>query len=415
MMALLDRRTPGRAAFAFIFITVALDMLALGIVVPVFPKLVIQFEGGDVARAAEIVGFLIAGWAAMQFLFSPAIGALSDRFGRRPVVLLSNLGLGLDYLLMALAPSLSWLAIGRVISGITSASFATAGAYIADVTPADQRAAKFGLLGAAFSIGFIAGPALGGLLGAIDLRLPFWVAAALSLANATYGYFILPESLAPEKRAPFTWRKANPVGSLTLLRSHPELLGLAAAAFLSRISHDAMPSTFVVYVDHRYGWNESSVGWALAAVGVCTMLVQAGLVRPAVAWLGDRRALFSGLLFGAICFFAFGLADTGMLFLIGIPFSALYGLAGPAMQSLMTRRVGAAEQGQLQGALASLGGISGLISPLIFAGILARTIGTDALIPVPGASMMLAGIVLVGALLVAWWTTRAAEGGIRHG
>jgi DHA1 family tetracycline resistance protein-like MFS transporter len=223
-------RTPGRAAFAFIFVTVALDMLALGIMAPVLPKLVIQMEGGDVARAASITGVFGFAWAAMQFLFSPLLGAVSDRFGRRPVVLLSNLGLGLDYVVMALAPTLSWLFVGRIVSGITAASFSTAGAYIADVSPPEKRAAQFGMLGAAFGLGFIIGPAAGGLLGGVDLRLPFWVAAALSLANACYGFFILPESLPRERRARLELAKANPLGSLRLLRSRPALLAAALLA-----------------------------------------------------------------------------------------------------------------------------------------------------------------------------------------
>src|SRR5580692_8391546 len=222
-------KSHGRAAFAFIFITVALDMVALGIIIPVLPRLIVQFEQGDMAMAATQTGVFAFVWAAMQFVFAPVMGALSDRFGRRPVVLLSNFGLGCDYVLMALAPTLSWLFVGRVISGITSASFPTANAYIADVTPEDQRAAKFGMLGAAFGLGFIIGPALGGMLGGMGLRYPFWAAAGLSLANAAYGFFILPESLPKERRAAFSLRKANPIGSLKLLRSHRELFGLATA------------------------------------------------------------------------------------------------------------------------------------------------------------------------------------------
>src|SRR6188768_828086 len=259
---------PTRAAFLFIFITVALDMLALGVMIPVLPKLIIEFEHGNVAEAAGAAGLFGFAWAAMQFVFSPLLGAISDRHGRRPVILLSNLGLGLDYLLMALAPSLSWLFVGRLISGITSASFSTAGAYIADVTPEDERAAKFGMLGAAFGLGFVVGPALGGLLGGISLRLPFYAAAGLSLLNALYGFFILPESLPEEKRAPFIWSRANPVGALDLLRSHPRLLGLALITFLANMAHDSLPSVFVLYTDYRYHWGERMVGFCLAVVGV---------------------------------------------------------------------------------------------------------------------------------------------------
>ena len=236
-------RRPGRAAVAFVFVTILLDTLALGVMVPVLPKLIVEFEGGDMVRAASITGLFGLAWAAMQFLASPVLGALSDRFGRRPVILLSNLGLGLDYVLMALAPNLTWLLIGRLISGITSASASTVAAYVADVTPPEQRAAKFGLLGAAFGFGFIAGPALGGLLAGIDPRLPFWAAAALSLANAAYGLLVLPESLPPERRARFSWTGASPLGAMALLRSSPALLGLAGAAFLMILAQNPYPAS----------------------------------------------------------------------------------------------------------------------------------------------------------------------------
>ena len=253
---------PRRAAFAFVFVTVLLDMFAIGIIIPVLPKLVEDFMGGDTARAAIVYGVFGTAWALMQFLFSPMLGSLSDRFGRRPIILLSNFGLGLDYILMALAPSLRWLFVGRVISGITAASISTAGAYIADVTPPEERAAKFGLLGAAFGAGFVIGPALGGLLGGISPRLPFWVAAGLSLANGMYGLFVLPESLKREQRTPFSWRKANPVGALKLLRSHHELWGLTCVVFLSNLAHAALPSVAVLYMSYRYNWDTNMVGAA---------------------------------------------------------------------------------------------------------------------------------------------------------
>lgn len=239
-------------------------MLALGMSLPVLPRLVVDFLGGDTARAAEIYGLFGTVWALMQFVCAPLLGALSDRFGRRPVILLSNLALGLDYVLMALAPTLGWLFVGRVISGITASSFSTAGAYVADVTPPERRAAGFGMLGAAFGLGFILGPALGGVLGAVDPRLPFWVAAAFSLLNFLYGLFVLPEPLPEARRAPFSWRRANPVGALTLLRSHPALMGLAAVHFMHRVAHDVLPSTFVLYTSYRYAWDERMVGVTLA-------------------------------------------------------------------------------------------------------------------------------------------------------
>ncbi|HYV89072.1 MAG TPA: MFS transporter, partial [Candidatus Polarisedimenticolia bacterium] len=289
---------PRQAAMVFIFITILLDMLSLGIIIPVWPRLVVNFLAGDNVRAAVIFGQIGTAWAAMQFIFSPIQGALSDRFGRRPIILLSNLGEGLDYIVMAWAPSLGWLLFGRLVSGATAASISTAFAYIADVTPPEKRAGRYGLLGAAFGIGFVIGPAIGGLVGAIDPRLPFWVAGALSLANFAYGFFVLPESLAKERRSPFRWRRANPVASLVLLRSHPELSGLSIVYFLGQLAHVVLPSTFVLYAGYRYGWGEQAVGLTLAGVGVCSMIVQVGLVSQAVTWFGERRALMIGLFFG---------------------------------------------------------------------------------------------------------------------
>ncbi len=401
-----EPRAPGRAAFAFIFVTVMLDMLALGIIIPILPKLVVAFEAGDTVNAAVIFGVFGFAWAAMQFLFSPVLGALSDRVGRRPVVLASNLGLGLDYILMAMAPTLGWLFVGRLISGITSASFSTAGAYIADITPAEKRAARFGLLGAAFGLGFIVGPAVGGVLGAIDLRLPFWVAGGLSLTNALYGFFILPESLPKERRSPFNWRKANPLGALRFLRSYPALLGLAAASFLYRVAHDSLSTVFVLYGDFRYGWTEAVTGLVLAAVGVATMIVQGGLIRPVVARLGDLRSVYLGLYCGIAGFAVFALAPTTEIFLIGTALLALLGFVSPSLQSLMTQRVGATEQGQLQGALASLGGISGMMAPLLYSQVFAFSIDAGRPVYLSGTAFLLSSFVLLGCLLLVWRTQR---------
>src|SRR6202034_900207 len=259
------------AAVAFIFVTILLDMLALGLIMPILPKLVESFVDNDTAQAARIFGVFGTAWALMQFFFSPILGSLSDRFGRRPVVLLSNFGLGLDYVLMALAPSLIWLFVGRVISGITSASISTAFAYIADITPAEKRAAVFGKVGAAFGAGFILGPAIGGLLGDIDPRLPFWAAAGLSFANTLYGLLILPESLPPDPRSPFRWESANPLGALHLLRSDPTLARLSVVNFIAQLAHVVLPSTFVLYATYRYGWDAKTVGVTLAMVRVWPM------------------------------------------------------------------------------------------------------------------------------------------------
>jgi DHA1 family tetracycline resistance protein-like MFS transporter len=397
---------PRRAAVAFIFITLLLDMLALGMIIPVLPKLVERFVGGDTARAAEIFGVFGTAWALMQFFFSPVLGALSDRFGRRRVILLSNLGLGLDYVLMALAPSLLWLFVGRVVSGITAANIPAAYAYIADVTPPERRAASYGLLGAAFGMGFILGPAIGGVLGAIEPRLPFWVAAAFSLANAAYGVFVLPESLAPDKRAGFSWRRANPIGSLVLLRSHRELFGLALSNFLANLAHVVFPSVFVLFAGYRFGWDERAVGLTLAGFGICSMIVQAGLVGRVVAWLGERRALLTGLAFGTLGMTIFGLAPTGLVYWLGIPIMSLWGFAAPAALGLMTRRVSPTEQGQLQGANASIVGIANLVGPGVFTLVFSRAIATAYGKELAGAPFLLAGLMLLAATLMAWRATR---------
>jgi DHA1 family tetracycline resistance protein-like MFS transporter len=389
---------PRQAALVFIFITVLLDMLALGIIIPVWPRLVVGLLSGDSVRGAEIFGVFGTAWALMQFVFSPIQGALSDRFGRRPVILLSNLGEGLDYFVMALAPSLGWLLVGRIVSGATAASVSTAFAYIADVTPPEKRAGRFGMVGAAFGIGFVLGPAIGGLLGEFGPRLPFWFAGVLGLANFGYGFFVLPESLPTERRAAFRWRRANPVGALGLLRSHRELSGLAIIYFLSQLAHVVLPSTFVLYAGFRYGWTERAVGLTLAAVGVCSMVVQAGLVGRIVAWAGERRTLMIGLFFGAVGFAIYGLAPTGSWFLLGVPVMSLWGLASPANQGLMTRLVSGSEQGQLQGASSSMMGIAGLLGPSLFTLTFAYAIIPTHHWQLSGAPFLLAALLLTLAL-----------------
>jgi DHA1 family tetracycline resistance protein-like MFS transporter len=393
------------AALVFIFITIVVDVLALGIIIPVLPKLVEDFLRGDTARAAEFFGLFGTVWALMQFIFSPVLGALSDRYGRRPVILISCFGLGLDYILMALAPTLWWLFAGRVISGITAASYPTAGAYIADVTPPEKRAAGFGMIGAAWGVGFVMGPALGGLLGEVNPRLPFWVAAGLTLLNALYGLFVLPESLAPENRKAFSLRRANPVGSLVLLRSHPELLGLSLVNFTYMLAHQVLPSVFVLYTSFRYGWSERATGLSLAFIGVFNIVVQAGLVKRIVARFGERRALFAGLLCGCAGYAIYGLAPVGIAFLSAMPVFAFMGLVGPSAQGLMTRRVGPSEQGQLQGANSSIIGITGLIGPGLFTLTFASFIGSHRDWRLPGAPFLLAALLMVIAMVLAGWIT----------
>lgn len=395
-----------RATAIFILVTVVLDVLALGIVIPVLPKLIESFLGGDTAQAASLYGLFMTLWALMQFIGSPIQGALSDHFGRRPVILLSNVGLGLDYFVMALSPTVWWLLVGRVLSGLTAASFSTAMAYIADVTPIEKRAGAFGLVGAAFGVGFILGPAVGGLLGHNDPRLPFWVAGGLSLVNACYGFFVLPESLSAERRSRFAWGRANPVGSLRLLRSHPELYGLAGTHFLYQVAHWVLPSSFVLYTGYRYGWDARTVGSMLALVGIANVIAQGFLIRRVVAAIGERRALVVGLLLGAIGMAGMGLAPVGFGFAVMVPMIALMGLFGPAAQALMTQRVPVHEQGQLQGALSSVQSITGLFAPFLFTESFAFAIRQHPA-QLPGAPFLLAAATLLAAALLGWSVTRA--------
>jgi MFS transporter, DHA1 family, tetracycline resistance protein len=390
-----------RAALAFIFVTILLDMFALGLVIPVLPRLIEDFLGGDTAGAARIYGLFATVWAVMQFLSMPIMGALSDRYGRRHVILLSNLGLGLSYVLMALAPGLAWLFVARVVSGITAASVSTAMAYVADVTPPAGRAVAFGRTGIAIGLGFVLGPALGGLLGSVDPRLPFWVAAALSLLNAAYGIFVLPESLPPERRRAFEWRRANPLGSLKLLRSSRKLAGLAGVMFLANIAHAALPATFVLYAGYRFGWDARDVGFVLALVGASSALVQGVMVGPLVRRLGERRVLLLGLLCGNVGFLAYGLAPTGLLFLAAVPVVALWGLASPTTQGLMSQQVGASQYGELQGAAGSVMGVATMIGPVLFGTTFAYFISAGAPLHLPGAAYLLASLLLAAATVLA--------------
>jgi DHA1 family tetracycline resistance protein-like MFS transporter len=394
------------AATVFIFAAVVMDVLAMGIIIPVLPALVVQMMGGDTVKAAVIYGAFGTAWALMQFLCSPVIGAISDRFGRRRVLLISCFGLGLDYLFMAMAPTLAWLFVGRVISGITASSFSTAGAYIADVTPPEKRAAAFGMIGAAFGIGFVIGPVLGGVLGHTDPRLPFWVAGALALANAAYGYFVLPESLPAERRAAFNWKKANPVGSLQLLRSQPGLSGLASVYFLFQLAHYVLPSVCVLYATYRYGWDARAMGFMLAGVGVANIIVQALLIKPVVARIGERSAMIMGLCFGVAGFAGMGLAPNATWFVATVPIFSLMGFFGPGAQALMTRRVSPQEQGRLQGVNSSLMGIAGLFGPFLFTLSFAHFIAIDRSWTLPGAPFLIAACLLALAAFIGSRTAR---------
>jgi DHA1 family tetracycline resistance protein-like MFS transporter len=398
---------PRKAALAFIFVTVLIDMLAFGMIIPILPLLVQNMAGGSAARGAEIYGAFGTAWALMQLIFSPVQGSLSDHFGRRAVILISCTGLGLDFILMALAPNVWWLLLGRVISGICAASFSTAGAYISDVTPPEKRAASFGLLGAAFGIGFVLGPALGGILGAISPRLPFWAAAGLALANVCWGLFVLPESLSKDKRVPFHWKNANPLGALKLLRSHPMLAGLSRSFFLVSLAHVVLPSTAVLYMYYRFGWDTRAVGVFLAGVGISSLLVQGLLVKPALKLLKERGAIVVGLSFGAAGFAIYGLAPTGLILWIGVPVMALWGIATPSLQAIMTRLVDPTEQGRLQGSLASLQGMASLIGPALFTQIFAASVSTHAEWKLwPGAAFLASTLLVLVAMVLAWRATQ---------
>lgn len=400
-----------RAAVVFIYVTVLLDMLAFGIVIPVLPHLIEQLAGGGIANAAWWVGVFGTVFAIVQFGFSPVQGALSDRFGRRPVILISNLGLAVNFMILALAPTLWLLFVARVLLGMTAASFTTANAYIADITAKEKRAAAFGILGSAFGLGFIIGPGLGGLLGGIDLRLPFWVAAGLALANFLYGFLILPESLPKERRTPrFEFHSAHPLGSLKLLRRYPQVLGLALVMFLVYLAHYVLQTVFVLYADYRYAWGPQAVGLVLMLVGACDGFVQAVLTGALAKRYGERRLLLFGMVCGVISFVLMGIAGVGWLFLLGIPFMALWGLSGPPIQSMMTHQVDPTEQGRLQGAITSLGSFAGIFGPFLFAQVFAFSIAPGSSLHVPGAAFLLSALLLaVGIWVAARVTARIPE------
>ena len=405
--AMSDQRR--KAAVPFIFATALMDVLALGVMIPVLPNLVKSMAGGDTARAADYTMVFAVTWGAMQFVVSPLQGMLSDRFGRRPVLLISVFGLGIDYIFMALAPTLAWLFVGRVINGVTSASFSTANAYIADVTAPEDRAKAFGLMGAAWGVGFVIGPVIGGLLGQMNLRWPFYLSAALALTNWLYGYFILPESLPKSRRAKtLNWAKANPLGSLALLRSKPGLLALAAVYFLFQMAHNVFPSIFVLFVGERFGWGPRDASFMLLATGSANIFVQATLVGPAVKRLGERGALLIGLASSAAGMMIYAFAPTGPIFYLGVVVGALSGLMSPGLQGLMTRRVGPSEQGQLQGANSAMMGVAAIAGPALYLSLLAFAVRNKATLGLPGLPILVSSLLCLVALAVAWPAARPA-------
>ncbi len=390
-----------KAAIAFILVTVVLDVLSLGLVIPVLAKLIKTLVDDDQDLALWYIGLFGTIWALMQFICSPIMGALSDRYGRRPVLLLSAFGLGFDYILLALAPNLSWLIVGRIITGITASSFSTAQAYLADITTPENRSAAYGMFGAAFGLGFVLGPVVGGYLRDIDLRLPFWFSAGLTLTNAMYGFFILPESLPIEKRMQFSWARANPLGSLKLLSSKRGLLPMAMTLFLYQLSHQVFQSIFVDYTDERFHWSGKMVGSALATVGILNVIVQGGLIRPAMKRYGERVLVFTGLLGGIMGFTSYSIAWTGSMFFACTILFALMGFFNASIQGIMSKLLGASEQGQLSGANSSLNGIAGMIGPILFTTLARWTNKPNTNGYFPGAPFALAAAVLGIALVLA--------------
>lgn len=408
MPAAPDALGKGRqAAVLFIFFTALMDVTALGLMIPVLPNLIKQFAGTGLnetlatARAAEITRYFTFTWGVMQFFVAPVLGMVSDRFGRRPVLLISIFGLGIDYLFMALAPNLWWLFIGRVINGATSASFSTANAYVADITKPQERAKAFGLMGATFGIGFIVGPALGGLLGQIDLRLPFFVSAGLALCNWLYGFFVLPESLPKDRRSPaLNWSRANPVAAFGLLVERPSLLGLVLVMVLFQMSHNVFPSIFILFVGHRWHWGPGVAGTTMMLTGVLSLLVQVFVVQRVVKAVGERGALLAGAFFATAAFLVYGLAPTWQVFLCAAPLGALGGLIGPGAQSLMSRRVPGNQQGRLQGVNSGVMGLCSIFGPLIYLTSLSFAVRTERTIGLPGLPILIAAG-FCGAALVA--------------
>ncbi len=397
-----------KPALGFIFVTLVLDILGVGLIIPILPKLIEELSGGQVASAAHTFGWLAALYSLMQFLCAPMLGSLSDRFGRRPVILGSLFGSALDYLLLAFAPTLPWFFLGRILSGVTGANIAAANAYIADVSPPEKRAANFGLVSAAFGLGFIAGPALGGALAHYGLRVPFYAAAGLTMLNWFYGLLVLPESLPREQRRAFDWKRANPVGSFVALRRHPEIFGLTKTFFLINIAHQVFPATWVLYTGYRYEWTPKQIGLSLALVGLMGAIVQGGLARIIIPKLGERRSILIGLGNAAVFLAAYGLATQGWMIYVLLVVGSFGGIAMPALQGLVSRSVPLNEQGAVQGALGSLASLAGIIGPVLATALFGFFISDQAPVKLPGAAFFASSLLLFSALLLAARSFRRA-------
>jgi DHA1 family tetracycline resistance protein-like MFS transporter len=389
-----------KPAVGFIFVTIFLDVLGIGLIIPILPKLVEYLQGGNIAAASHTVGFLTSLYALMQFLCAPVLGSLSDRFGRRPVILGSLFGSGVDYILLAFAPNLAWFFAGRIIAGVTGANITAATAYIADISPPEKRAANFGLIGAAFGLGFITGPALGGLLGAFSLRLPFLVAAGLTILNWLYGYFVLPESHAVANRRAFSWKRANPIGSFHGLAAYPLVFRLAVALFLMSLAQTSLQSTWALYTDYRYHWTPKEIGMSLAVVGLVAAIVQGGLARVIVPRLGEKHSVLAGFSLSALAFAFYGWAPRGWMLYPALIVGCTAGIAQPAGQALISWTIGPSEQGSVQGAITSLGSLAGIIGPLVATNLFGWFIGPKAPAHIPGIAFYLASAIVLCALTV---------------
>lgn len=390
-----------KPALGFIFVTLALDIIGIGLIIPILPKLVQTFKGGTEADASATYGLLASLYAMMQFLCAPLLGSLSDRFGRRKVILASLFGSGLDYFLLAFAPNLGWFFVGRIIAGVTGANITAAVAYIADVSPPEKRAANFGLVGGAFGLGFILGPLMGGWLGEYGLQVPFKVAGCLAILNWLYGLFVLPESLAPENRRAFSWGRSNPVGSLMALKTHAVAFSLARSLFLINLAHQTLPSTWVLYTSYRYKWTPKETGISLAIVGLCTVMVQAGLTRLVVRKLGEQKTAILGLSVASLALVGYGLATKGWMIYLILFAGSIGGVTGPAIQAMISRGTPANEQGGVQGALASLGSVAGIIGPPICTGLFGYFIGDSAPVKIPGIAFFFSSALVLLALFLA--------------
>lgn len=395
--------TSRKAAVGFIFITLLIDVMGWGLIIPVMPDLIVQLKHIKANEASQYGGWLLSAYAITQFVFAPIVGGLSDRYGRRPVILFSLLGFTVDYLFLAFAPSYGWLFVGRVVAGITGASFTTAAAYIADVSTPETRAKNFGMIGAAFGLGFIIGPAIGGLLGSWGIRAPFFAAAILCLLNCLYGYFLLPESLKKENRRAFDWKRANPFGSFRQLQKYPAIAGLTVSFFFIYLAVQSVQSNWNYFTKHLFGWSEKMIGYSLALVGLLVAAVQAGLIRVVNPKLGNNRSVYLGLCLYSLGLFLFAFATKSwMMFAFLIPY-CMGGLAGPALQAIISTHVPPNAQGELQGGLTSLMSLTTIIGPLIMNNLFFYFSKDSAPIYFPGAPFLLGGILMLASAIIAWY------------